>query len=821
MPFIKDIFRTISRSMGRFLAIVLIVALGSGFYASLLMTCPDMKSGVNDYVNNTNLYDIRIVSKNGFSDSELQQIKENNSIESSVCAYTTDIVGTLNSEQFVFRMHSITNDNNINNIDLVEGEYPKSNNECLISSDCIIGIQKNIGDEITVDERLSNIDLTLSQKKYKIVGKVTSSQYINFASPGTTTLSSGKVNDYLFVDDDAFGQHYIKTENYIKVKGASSFQTGSDEYKDLIQSSVTDLKEKNPDNWIVMDRSKNSSLQSYLDDADRINNIAKVFPLIFFLVAALVALTTMTRMIDEERVNIGTYKSLGFSTAKILSKYMIYALLAGIIGSVLGIIILCSILPLIIMHAYAIMYYVPHSGLFPIDLKIACMSAGAGVGIVLLVTYFSIIAILKETPASLLRPKVEKSGGRIALEHVSGLWKRLSFSSKVTIRNIFRYKRRFFMTLIGIAGCSALLLTGFGLSNSINDIIDNQFGPLIKYDLVINEDDNASNSRQEVIDLLDSESGVESHVSALYENCAINVDQSAFSGADLNTTFVIPQNTSEFRDVWKLKNRISNKDLEINDLGMQDGKDEIYICEKLSNLTGCKAGDTIRVNMIDNVGNATEVYATYKIKDVFENYVGNYIIGKSSSIYALTKNEKVEYSTVLANVDDNANRNEISDRLKNLDIVKTVTYNDETISTYKTALKSVDMIVVVLIVCAALLAFIVLYNLNNINICERMREIATLKVLGFTRKEVELYIYRETILMTILGCLMGLVLGIFLEGFVVTTAEVDYVMFGRDIHALSFVLAAIITIIFSALVMLFMRFKFDKVDMVMSLKSNE
>ncbi|WP_278854427.1 FtsX-like permease family protein [Gordonibacter pamelaeae] len=573
------------------------------------------------------------------------------------------------------------------------------------------------------------------------------------------------------------------------------------------QQKIDDLE--NP-SWLVMDRDQNYGVASFESDANRVDSIAQVFPFIFFLVAALVALTTMTRMVEEERVLIGTFKALGYSRARIASKYLLYAAVASVTGSVLGIAVLSQVLPAVISEAYAIIYFVPR-GPLPIDLRLAGLAAGLGVGVTLVATWAAAFATLRERPATLMLPRAPKAGKRILLERIAPLWRRLSFSWKVTFRNLFRYKKRFVMTVIGIAGCTALLLTGLGLQDAINDIIDKQYGEIVHYNAVVTtEDDLPAASQQELDDLLGAGGAVESSTRVQ----SASMVASGPDKADVHASVVVPEDPGGLADFLTVRTRVGHEPLSIGD-------DGVVLAEKLANELGVGVGDTVRLAEQDEMGNATDKTFDLTVTGVMENYIYNYVfIGPGE--YARMEGGQPAFSTYYAVTSSDAGeRAQFNDAVRAIDGVKTVAYNDEVIDAYKSMLKSVGLIVIVLVVAAAALAFIVLYNLTNINITERQREIATLKVLGFTPREVSAYIYRETMLLSVIGCAVGLVLGVFMEGFVVVTAEVDQVMFGRTIHAASFVIAFLLTMLFTVLVMLAMRRKLARVDMVESLKSNE
>ena len=578
---------------------------------------------------------------------------------------------------------------------------------------------------------------------------------------------------------------------------------------DDAQKQIDDLERPE---WLVMDRTANYGAASFEADADRVDSIAAVFPFIFFLVAALVALTTMTRMVEEERALIGTFKALGYRRTRIASKYLAYAAAASGIGSILGILALSQVLPAVIMKAYGIIYFVPELPLpLPVDPGFAGLAAGLGVGVTLFATWAAVAATLRERPAQLMLPRTPKAGKRILLERIGPLWRHLSFSWKVTFHNLFRYKKRFVMTVIGIAGCTALLLTGLGLSNAINDIIDKQFGEITKYNAVVTlADDLSSEEQRRIDDLLDDGSLVTAHTLVMRQNMLAGGPDEQ----DKRMELVVPEDPASFDRFVALNTRVGHHPVKLDD-------DGLVLTEKLAAELGVRAGDAVTLTEQDAIGNATGTSYEATVTGIVENYVYHYAY-MGPALYEQLMGKAPDYRTVLAvTTSDPDLRVQFSNDLLAAGGVKTVAYNDETIDAYRDMMSSVNMIVVVLVTAAAALAFIVLYNLTNINITERMREIATLKVLGFTPREMNAYIFREIFLLAAIGCAVGLVLGVWMEGFVVVTAEVDQIMFGRAIHPTSFLLAFLLTMLFTVLVMLAMRGKLRRIDMVESLKSNE
>lgn len=572
---------------------------------------------------------------------------------------------------------------------------------------------------------------------------------------------------------------------------------------------TTDL----PDMYIL-DRSQHEGAAIYHADTERMDALARVFPFMFFLVAALVSLTTMTRMVEDERILIGTYKALGYSTIQIATKYLVYALLAAGIGSVLGVGVLCQVLPLIIMKAYSVIYAIPLLlPPLPIKADVAVFSAGLGIGITLIATICSVLSSLREQPAPLMLPRAPKAGKRILLERIRPLWRRISFSWKVTLRNLFLYKKRLFMTVIGIAGCTALLLVGFGLHDAIWDIINKQYVDITHYQMTVGLNDHANDlDVQHVKDVLNQHPEIE-HIDRVHTaHMAAKGEDDTISSTHVDV--VVPQSLDIFNKSITLKNRISGKQVPFDD-------SSVVISEKLATLHHLRVGDTLVLFDRDKVGNSVGAGHKLTITGICENYVGTTVY-IAPTIFAKISSSPVMYETLFIQAPDlkpGEQQQNIASELHSCDDVSLVAFSDETISLYRNMISVVDYVVAVLIISAVLLAFIVLYNLTNINIEERLREIASLKVLGFTKREIYAYIFREVFLLSLLGDVFGLGVGVYLERFVVATAEVDYVMFSRTIHLESFVIAFVLTLVFTGLILLVMTPKLNRIDMVESLKS--
>ncbi len=567
-----------------------------------------------------------------------------------------------------------------------------------------------------------------------------------------------------------------------------------------IDDAQKEIDELEPPEWYVFTRDDNAGYAEYGENADRINNIASVFPVFFILVAALVCLTTMTRMVDEQRVQIGTLKALGYPNGKIIYKYMLYAATATASGAVFGVLAGMQLFPIVIVSAYGIMYALPELRT-PVDIATAVASTAVSLAAITATVFFACRTALSEQSAQLMRPKAPKMGKRIFLEKIGFVWKRFNFSSKVTARNIFRYKRKMFMSVVGIAGCTALLMTGFALYDSINDVILKQYGDIQSYDGIAVYDGDKYPGADAALEKIIAEHGKSVNV---YQK---QMDVTA-GGRTVSAYIAVPQHSEDFTSFLHLRNRFTGEEYRLND-------GTVYMDEKLTLLIGAVPGDSVEISKSDTEKVSVTLTAA------FENYPGHYVY-MTENTYAELFGEKPEYNALyFAHGLDESEEDVLAERMMGQDGVLAVSFSSDVKSTYKTMLDTLGSVIIVIIVSAGLLAFIVMYNLTNINIEERIREIATLKVLGFYDREVDAYIFRENILLTLLGTAVGLVLGIFLAQFVITTAEVDFVMFGRTIYPMSYILAALFTLLFSVLVTLVMHRRLKNVDMIEALKSVE
>ena len=573
--------------------------------------------------------------------------------------------------------------------------------------------------------------------------------------------------------------------------------------KELIDAKEEVLKIENP-KWYVLDRNQNSGYSSFTQDTDSIANLSIVFPIVFFAIAALVSLTSMTRMVEEERQEIGTLKALGYNRFQISAKYIIYSSLACVIGGVIGMNIGFQLLPSIIWDMYSMMYELPE---FIISFNHKFSSIGLGLIYICIVgaTIYSILKELKEVPAVLLRPKVPKLGKRVLLEKITPIWKRLNFSQKVTIRNIFRYKKRFLMTIIGICGCTALILTGFGIKDSISAILPSQYEEIFKYDMQVSLKTSLDDTqKQNFVESLKNNE----RINVVTENYIISGTASKNNKQE-DIQMIVPKNNNEIEKVINLVDLKTKEKINL-------GNEGITITDKLAELIGVSVGDTITIT--DSDDKPIEL----KITNIAANYVSHYIY-MSKEFYETTYQEP--YSTNVLLLKNNnlseEQQEELSKELVSQNEVSTLSLTTTIMGILDDTMSSLNYVAVVLIVSAGLLAFVVLYNLSNVNISERIRELATIKVLGFYDNEVYAYISRETILLTIIGIVLGLVGGYFLNIYILGTCEIDMLRFIKIINPLSYVYAILITVVFSIIVSIVTYFALKKIDMISNLKSVE
>ena len=627
--------------------------------------------------------------------------------------------------------------------------------------------------------------------------------------------------------DDGWKEYYDGEEKYADgekeladayrelTDGEKDYREGLREYEDgkaEADEKIADAEEKIADarrkvadiescEWYLFSRSYNPGYTGYGQDAERMANLASVFPVIFFLVAALVCLTTMTRMVEEQRVQIGSLKAMGYSGLAISRKYLLYGLLPSLTGGVFGLVIGYILFPKMIFTAYQIMYQMPN-----IELRayggISAYSLLAAVACTTLATLWACLATLRETPASLMRPRTPKAGKRVFLEYIKPLWRKMSFTHKVTARNLFRYQKRFWMTVIGIGGCTALIIAGFGMRSSLLFTMSRQYDDLFHYSAQVTLSSNVlPEERQAVEDFLAGDSHVVNDVPCTASSATVIT--SSYS----TTAYVEVMEAGEIGKVIDLLDYKTGEPITMEDTG-------VYIDQKLSELLKVSVGDTFFLDG-DARGDVT-------VAGIYEHYTGHFIY-MTPSYYEQTLHADSEPNAYLMNFtsDDTDTCNAIFEKLLSMNGVVTTSRMRDTQDTYMHSMERVDFVVVIIILAAAALAMVVLFNLSNINITERQRELATIKLLGFYDKEVSAYVYRENIVLTVFGILMGCFMGHWLHIYLVRSTEIDLMMFGRQTAPSAYVYAAILTMLFSVLVNVLAHFKMKKIDMVESLKSAE
>ena len=645
--------------------------------------------------------------------------------------------------------------------------------------------------------------------------------------PAQLQEAKQKLSDARKELDDGWKEYYDGEEKYADGKqelaeaytelqsGEKDYRAGLREYEDGkaeadekiadAQAKIADARRKVADiescEWYLFGRSYNPGYTGFGQDAERMANLASVFPVIFFLVAALVCLTTMTRMVEEQRVQIGSLKAMGYSSLAISRKYIFYGLLPSLTGGLMGLVIGYILFPKMIFMAYQIMYQVPD-----IELRaypgISAFSVLAAVACTTLATLWACLATLRETPASLMRPRTPKAGKRVFLEYIRPLWKRMSFTHKVTARNLFRYQKRFWMTVIGIGGCTALIIAGFGMRSSLLFTMTRQYDELFHYSAQVTLADNVlSEEREAVEDFLSSDARIVSYVPATASSATV-----ATSGYS-TTAYIEVMASDEIGKVVDLFDYKSGEPITMGD-------DGVYINQKLSELLGVKIGDTF---FLDGEGRGDVTVA-----GIYEHYTGHFIY-MTPAYYENALHAGSEPNAYLMNFtsDDTDTCNAIFEKLLDLSGVATTSRMRDTQDTYMHSMERVDFVVVIIILAAAALAMVVLFNLSNINITERQRELATIKLLGFYDREVSAYVYRENIVLTVFGILIGCFMGHWLHIYLVRSTEIDLMMFGRQTKATAYLYAAILTTIFSFLVNVLAHFRMKKIDMVESLKSAE
>lgn len=814
---LKHIFMKIKDNYKRFLSLICMAFLGVGFYAGIQSSSPDMLKTLDNFYDENNVYDISVISNVGLTEDDLLKLSKIKNVELAINIQEKDTYLEIEENNYVVKL--IEYNSQMNNVYIKEGRLPKNSNEVSVDNALLENNNLKLGDSITIDG-----------KKYSIVGNVISPLYFSAERPNSN-LGSGKVDYYIYVYNGSLDLEAY-SNIYITVKGAKKYLTNSDSYKKLINNVKKDIdliKDKQQDirydelysdiietsemygisidesnfikpKWYIYDRLDNTSYKELINASDNLKKIGNIFPIIFFAISVLVSLISMMRMIEEDRVENGTLKSLGYNSFHITLKYVIYSLLATTIGSSVGAIFGSYIIPSVIWNIYKKIFFIPK---FIYLLKSDYNALGLWICILCICGTSIIVCIknLREVPANLMRPKAPKSGKKILLERINFIWKKLKFSDKITIRNIFRYKSRVITTVLGIAGCTSLILAGFGLKDSIKDVTDFQFNNIIKYDklLMTNESINQIDIEKELL----NDDKVENFTNVNTQNIKV-----LFNDEEQEVTMITPD---DFNSISK---SISLIDLKTNNIIDNISDNSCIISEKTAKLLDIDVGD--KISLLDNDNNKYDINVSYIIK----NYINQYLYINKNTYNNLFNNYKIN-SVLISLKDKDKNSKEFDKKYISNGYALTIVDNDDMKNSMNDMLGSIDSIVAILIIAAASLAFVVLYNLSNINISERKREIATLKVLGFYPSEVDKYINRETVLLTILGIGIGLLFGSYLSHFIISTCEPDYIMFDRHVYTLSYFYSLFITVIFTIIVTIVTHFNLKKINMVTSLKNVE
>lgn len=852
-------FRDIAKSKGRFIAIILIIMLGVLIFVGVKAAGPSLNDSLNTTVTDKKLSDVQLISTTGFTNKDIDLAKKVNGAQAETVKYK-QVVGS--KSHVAMALYGYKKANKQNQLIIRSGHKPESKKEIVLDQVAKTKYGYKLGDNFTFDKSAD-----LNNRTYKIVGFASSPQYIDNESRGASNVGDGTVRMFAYIYDSQMNLPFA-TQLNVRFNKLQSKNTFSDSYKDAVDTKVKKLKssfkgraKERSDSLIgnnlqTLDQqqkqlndakaqlmlassagtdvgdqlanlnSKQTQLttgyeklqkqtktsytwqtredlpgfSAYGESSDRIAAIANVFPVFFFLIAALITFTTITRMIEEARGQIGTFKALGYTKWEIAKNYFYYALAAGLIGTILGAVIGNESLPRIVLALYK--QYIPLTW----DVKFQWL-------IVLLALVFALLATvgaamivvrreLSEGPAALMRPKAPKSAKKILLERIKPLWNRLSFNRKVSYRNLFRFKSRMFMTIIGIAGGTALILTGFGIQNSIGASGDRQYGEIFDYQAVVRlSKNNETNKAMKVLNAND-----QYRSSAYVSSTTGKVNANGEQVDDVN--FYTPE-SKNFDKYIHLKDAKTGKKLALKN-------DQVVLTKKMANILGVKAGDTIKVKTANGKGGQIEVSA------VTQNFISHFMY-LNKSTYKELFGTSAKTNTLLVNLkaQTNGQRNKLANQLLKHGGVMGTSYTYDQESTIAKMTSSLKPIVLIFILLSGVLSFVVLYNLTNINVSERIRELSTIKVLGFYNNEVTMYIVRENIILTILGIIVGYGVGNLLTAYILNQASTALVIFPLTIKILGYVVATVLMIVFTVIVMLITHQKLKGIDMIGALKSNE
>ena len=818
-PYLKDIFREIEATKSRFFSLLMISLLGAFVVVGIHATAIHMRDAADAKYRRVNLYDLQLRHPMGFTPEDVSTIRQTSSVEKVMPTNIVDVYVYVRDTRRTMRTYSLPIvPHALNMPNLLEGRLPNSPGEIAVERRLLREGGLYIGDDITLSHReMARFFSIFADETFTITGVVNSPLYLTNLR-GNTTLGDGNLRYFAYLYQGAYIAP-VYTDIYVIMQGSRDIHQVSDAYNTAAlkwrSQMETILTDKNIGGF-VFTRQNGIAFESYFQDIQRLESVGYVFPLIFFLVAVLVSLTTMTRMVEEQRGLIGVYKALGYKSAAIFLKYFLYALFSGLAGGILGTILGSSIVPRIIFNAYGYLYNMPPSS-HPIPWGIAAIAVLSAVVSVTAAVLFTCIKTLGEEAASLMRPKAPPPGKRVLIEKIPAIWARLGFISKVTSRNIFRYKRRFFMTLAGVAGCTALLITAFGLGDSINSVPRLQFGEIAIYDAQVHThelacakgeadsqgydvyNDARCSCMTEILSLIDDSA------STLFVR-TMTADAHTAAGG-FSTTVIIPEDISLLPNFVNLISP-STGFLSARVEEITPTTHGVLVTEKLAREMNIIPGDYFTLTLGD--GWSYTVLAAA----IVENYLLHYVY-MPLDYYASLLNRPFHPNGLLISGDTNL------EVLRQHPLVLAITNTAWMRDNLRDQTDALSVVTIVLIVMACILALVVLFNLTSINMLERMRELATVKVLGFHDMETAMYLYRENIAVTVMGIALGLVAGVFLNGFILTTVEIDMLKFPHVILPVSFVMASGLSAGFALIVNVLTYRKIIAIDMVGALKSVE
>ena len=785
--------RKIKSSYKRFISLLFLSMLGVGFFVGIKATSPNMLNTLDDYLDTYNVYDMEIISTLGLTEEDLVAIENLHIADELVPVKWLDEIVFLNNQEKIIKITSLSS---INEVRVIEGNLPKENNEIVVEKNLLKENDLQIGDTLKIN------NASLINTELKIVGAIESPIYFT-SSRGTTTIGNGELTYYTYANENLFVNDYYNSI-YLTLNDTKELITGSDKYLEKIKEATKLLetikeereqkrwnalyeekftymesqgiqidKEKFPKAvWYILDRTDNQGYNTFVDATESLTKLGSVFPLVFYIVAILISLISMTRMVAEDRTEIGTLKGLGFSNLHIISKYLLYSSLATITGGCIGMLIGFNLLPRIIWNIYTSLFFIPtfvcefhfYYAIMGLSIALLCI-CGA--------TIASAYKSLREKPSILMRPAAPKVGKKIALERINFIWSKLKFSNKITIRNIFRYKKRILVTIIGIAGSTSLILVGFGLKDSITNVVDYNYNHVFVYDEMISLKTNSDTTSLKK--LLKENEDIEANVEAVYEKKTLYNENKD----SIEVNLIAPMDEQNFSEVIKLNDLNNKKETIILT------NNSIVLSEKLAKTLNIEVNDKASF-LINNE------YQEVVVKYIVENYVNDYVYMTKNTYENVFGdfNSNVIFLKNGENYDSNFNK-----KIMGEESVSNLMSTDAISDLLEKVLSSLNSVIVILIVASATLAFVILYNLSTINISERKREISTLKVLGFYDEEVDSYITKENYFITIIGIVIGLYFGLYLSHYIISTCEPEFVMFIRHIEFSSYIISAVISLL--------------------------